>query len=251
MIEEVNDEVDVEKAFLNDLQRSIEFDEKKNRREPSKTYKPSSMNCMRKSYYTITGATSDECERSYISIGTCNSGSDIHERIQKAVANMKENGMDCEYVDVAEFVKGRSTLNAVEVISKQGMETKLFHHDLNMSFLCDGIIKYKGKYYILELKSESSNKFWNRKNVDESHYMQAKAYCTALKLSEVIFVYICRDNLQMKSFMYKVTPSMKKEVKEYVATCNEYIVKKQVPPKNEDRKKCQYCEYKEQCRKDD
>lgn len=250
MIDDANNQVSPEKSFLQDLQRSIEMDNKKNPHIPSKTYKPSGMNCMRASYYTITGVEGLQEDMSYSGIGIVSSGSETHERIQKAVAGMKDNDMDCEYVDVGEYVRRRQKL-AVEVVSKQGMETKLFHHDLNMSFLCDGIIKYKGKYYILELKTETSNKFWNRDGVDPGHYMQAKAYCTALGLNEVIFVYICRDNSQMKSFLYEVTEDMKQEIRNYVATCDEYIVKKQVPPALDDKRKCQYCTYKEQCRKDD
>lgn len=249
LIDEANIQASPEKSFLQDLQRSIEMDEVKNKRPPSKTYKPSGMNCMRASYYTITGVQAKEDEMGYSIIGICSSGSETHERIQKAVAGMKDNNMDCEYVDVASYVKSRE-LDDIEIVSKQGMETKLYHKIMNMSFLCDGIIKYKNHYYILELKTETTNKFWNRNGVDPGHYMQAKAYCTALHLDEVIFVYICRDNSQMKSFLYTVTDEMKEEVLQYIYDCNEYIKNGIVPPQLDDKRKCRYCGYKEQCGKD-
>ena len=138
-----------EQDFLNDLKRSIELDDEKGGGFPSKTYKPSGMNCIRQSYYQVMGVHPDKAHSSYVLVGICNSGSDIHERIQKAVSGMKENGMECEYIDVAEYVKQRN-LDYLQVVKQQGMETKLYHKTLNISFLCDGIIKYKNHYYILE-----------------------------------------------------------------------------------------------------
>ena len=145
----------VNQLFLRDLKRSIELTANKSSRKPSQTYKPSSMNCIRNMYYQVVGTDQDEGESSYISVGICNSGSDIHERMQKAITDMKSNGIDCEYVDVAKFIESRK-LDYLTVVAKQGMETKLYHNDLNMSFLTDGIIRYRGKYYILELKTETS-----------------------------------------------------------------------------------------------
>ena len=43
------------------------------------------------------------------------------------------------------------------------METKLYHKKLNMSFMTDGIIRYKGKYFIFEFKKETSDKFYKEK----------------------------------------------------------------------------------------
>lgn len=253
LIDQVEKELPAENSFLNDLERSIELDEDKNKREPSKTYKPSGMNCMRQSYYQIVGKPQDDTSSNYTSIGICNSGTDTHERIQKAVAGMKANGFDCEYVDVAKFIKTRSPhLDHLEVVERKGMETKLFHKNLNISFMCDGIIKYKDHYYILELKTETVNKWFARKGVDESHYNQAIAYSLSFDIDEVIFVYISRDTLDMKSFMFNVTDEMKQDLVGYIQLCDEFIQKNKVPPKSENtpKKTCNYCKYKTQCRKD-
>lgn len=244
-------EVPPHAGFLSDLKRSIELSDEKENRPPSQTYKPSGMNCPRQSYYQITGVKRDAGGSSYISVGICNSGSDIHERIQTAVSKMKENGFDCEYVDVAEFVKQRG-LDYLEIKSKQGMETKLYHKTLNISFLCDGIIKYKDHYYIMELKTETANKWFHRDGVDKSHYNQATAYSLALGLDEVIFVYISRDTLDMKSYLFPVTEEMRQGLLNYIKECDKYIERKEVPPKPVyiERKTCEYCSYKSECRKD-
>lgn len=249
MIESVKENLEPENDFLHDLERTIELDAESSDYIPSRTYKPSGMNCMRASFYQITGVKLDDEPRSYVGVSICNSGTDIHERIQGYVTKMKDFGMDCEYVNVADFVKQRN-LDYLDIKGQQGMETKLYHKDLNMSFLCDGIIKYKGKYYILELKTETTNKFWNRQDIDKGHYNQATAYSIALGLDNVLFVYINRDCLQMKSFMLNVTDEMKQNLIGYIEECDEYINKLKVPPKQDNKKVCQYCGYKTQCGKD-
>lgn len=251
LIDSVRETLPPEQDFLNDLKRSIELTADKDARLPSKTYKPSGMNCIRASYYQIMGVEPDKASSNYSSVGICNSGTDIHVRIQTAVEQMKENNMECEYIDVADFVIQRS-LEDLEIISKNGMETKLYHKKYNMSFMCDGIIKYKNHYYILELKTENSYKFANRKGVDLSHYNQGTAYSLAFGISEVLFVYINRDVLDMKAFMFNVTDEMKQSLINYIDECDGYIKRQIAPPKPHDvaKKICSYCMYKTQCRKD-
>ena len=251
LIETAKDTLPPEQDFLDDLKRSIEMTADKDSRLPTKTYKPSSMNCIRASYYQILGIQPDESRANYTLVGICNSGTDIHVRIQTAVEQMKENGMDCEYIDVADFVIQRSLVD-LEIISKSGMETKLYHKKLNMSFMCDGIIKYKNHYYILELKTENSYKFANRKGVDPSHYHQGTAYSLAFGIDQVLFVYISRDVLDMKAFMFTVTDEMKQDLIGYIDECDGYVSRMVTPPKPSDvtKKTCSYCIYKSRCGKD-
>ena len=246
-----------EQAFLNDLKRSIEITADSYTGLPSKTYKPSGMNCIRASYYQLTGTQPDPAASSFMGVGICNSGTDIHVRIQQAIEDMKNNGMDCEYVDVADYIESRRLQNCghidyLNIVSKNGMETKLYNIKLNMSFMCDGIIRYKGHYYILELKTENSYKFMNRKDVDPSHYNQATAYSLALGIDEVLFVYISRDILDMKAFMFNVTGDMKADLIGYIEECDGYVSRMIAPPKpdNVSKKACTYCGYKTQCKKD-
>lgn len=252
LIASAKEEIPVEQQFLNDLKRSIEIDADSGYSLPSKTYKPSGMNCIRASYYQVSGIEPDKSSSNYTLVGICNSGTDIHVRIQTAVERMKENGMDCEYIDVQQFVNSRRLTDTLQIVSKNGMETKLYHKKLNMSFMCDGIIRYKNHYYILELKTENSYKFMNRKGVDPSHYHQGTAYSIAFGLDEVLFVYISRDVLDMKAFMFNVTDEMKQELIGYITDCDGYVARKIVPPKPEDvaKKTCNYCIYKTQCGKD-
>lgn len=238
-----------EQLFLDDLRRSIEMTNDKSEREPSKTYKPSSMTCIRNMYYQVTGHERDPQTSNYTLVGICNSGTDIHERVQKYVADMTNNGFDCEYVNVADYVKQRG-LDYLEVVSQQGMETKLYNKNLNMSFLCDGIIRYKGKYYILEIKTESSYKWQSRKGVDPKHYEQGTAYSLVFQIEGVIFLYISRDILEMKTFMFIPTDEMKNKLVNKILECDSYVEKGTVPPKPKDvpKSSCEYCQFRLSCR---
>lgn len=251
LIEATKTTLPPEQSFLADLKRSIELTEEKNARQPSQTYKPSSLNCIRNMWYQVTGKDADNSSANYCLIGICGSGTDTHVRIQNAVEKMKDNGMDCEYIDVAEYVKQRN-LDYLEVVSRSGNETKLYHKTLNMSFLCDGIIRYKGHYYIIEFKTESLYKWQNRNGVADEHKQQATAYSVSLGIDEVLFVYINRDNTDMKSYIFEVTDSMKQDLVGKIDECDGYVKRLICPPKPVDvaKKTCEYCNYKTQCRKD-
>ena len=251
LIDAANTKVSPEQAFLADLKRSIEKSADKEARKPSQTYKPSSMNCIRNMYYQVIGAEQDQSQSSYCSVGICNSGTDIHIRIQKAVEDMKNNGVDCEYIDVADYVKSRN-LDYLEIVEKSGMETKLYYKDLNMSFLSDGIIRYKNHYYILEIKTEASFKWNTRDNVDPTHYKQGTAYSIAFKLPEVLFLYVNRDVLDMKAYMFVPTDEMKQDLVGMITECDGYVSRMICPPKPENvpKKTCSYCGYKTLCGKD-
>ena len=251
LIDDANNESPIEQQFLGDLKRSIEMTARAESREPSKTYKPSSMTCIRNMYYQVTGVPQDEGFTPYTLVGICNSGTDIHERTQKYVDLMRANGIDCDYVNVADYVRERN-LDNIEIVSQQGMETKLYHKTYNMSFLCDGIIRYKGKYYILELKTESAYKWQVRKGVDPKHYAQGTAYSVAFGIDQVIFVYINRDILDMKAFMFEPTQDMKNDLVGKILNCDSYVSEHKLPPKPDDVPKsvCEFCSYRISCRND-
>lgn len=249
LIESTTTKLPPEKSFLEDLKRTIELEDAKGARLPSQTYKPSGMNCIRSMYYQVVGKEPDNSTNGYINIGICGSGTDIHVRIQDAVEAMKEHDIDCEYVDVAEFVQSRG-LDYLEIREKHGNETKLYHKTLNMSFMTDGIIKYQNHYYILELKTESIYKWQGRTDVDPKHHNQGIAYSLAFGIDEVIFVYINRDLLDMKAFMFNVTDDMKQELVGKIEECDGYVKRMITPPKPEDisRKTCEYCGYRNTCK---
>ena len=245
-------ELPVEKQFLNDLKMSIERNDEKGQRKPSPSYKPSSMHCIRNMYFQITGAPIANTGTSSELVGICESGTDRHIRIQDAVAAMKENNIDCEYVNVADYVREHGLTDRLNIVSQQGNETKLYHKTLNMSFLCDGIIRYKGKYYILEIKTESSYKWLDRSYVDDKHRNQAYTYSLELGVDKVLFLYENRDVCTKKPYILTVTKENTDYIENRIETCDDYVRNKLVPPVESDvtPRICQYCDYRTQCKVD-
>jgi len=168
---------------------------------------------------------------------------------------MKQLGMDCEYINVAEFVKEKG-LDYLEIVKypdpENGeFETKLYHKVLDISFLCDGIILYKGEYYILEIKTESIYKWQFREGVAEEHIPQGTCYSLCFNINKVLFLYECRDNCSKKAYMLNITDDMKYEVLSKIEECDGYVKRLTAPPKPKDidKKTCTYCKYKGACRK--
>ena len=200
-------------------------------------------------YYQLIGAEPEVAKNTYNLAGICESGTDRHIRMQKNIERMKEVlGVDCEYISVADFVKERN-LTDLEIKGQSGMETKLYNKKYNMSFMCDGIIKYKSKYFIFEFKTESSNKFYQRKGVDESHYTQAIAYALNFGIDKVLFVYENRDILDLKAYVFVVTDEMLQILKQKIFKTLQYAEYNQLPPKPTDvlKKTCSYCAYRNMC----
>ena len=235
--------------FLLELEGSIEKTEnQRHQKSGSLAYKPSSMNCVRMMYYYMTDAAKDEQAADCGLIGICESGTDRHERIQQAICDMKANGYDCEYINVADFV---NSIPDLIILEQKGYETKLWHQKLNLRFMCDGIIKYRGNYYILEIKTESSFKWQPRIGVDPSHHAQACTYSHVFGVKDVMFLYENRDTCAKKCFIY--TPSeeeIRSLVLDKIADCNRHLEEKRVPsiPTNISPKNCRYCLYKKTCK---
>ena len=251
LIDAANEELPVEQQFLNDLRASIEINDRKSARKPSQSYKPSSMNCIRNMAYQMLGIPCESERASSELVGICESGTDRHDRIQKAVMAMKENNIDCEYIDVADYVRTHNLTDRLDIVSQQGNETKLYNKEYQISFLCDGIIRYKGKYYILEIKTETANKFWDRTGVNPAHINQGTAYSVSFDIDDVLFLYECRDTCNKKAYMLHVTDSMKMDLVGKILECNGYVERQVIPPKpNLDKKTCAYCNYSQKCKQD-
>lgn len=249
--ESVEKEVSVETSFSEDMKMCIQ---KLGTRpgKPSNSYKPSSLNCIRNMYYQRIEADTDPVTPvSAEMIGIGESGTDRHQRIQAYIVAMKDYGIDCEYVNVAKYIADNN-IPDLEVVEQKGYETKLYHKTLNLRFMVDGIIKYKGVYYILEIKTESSFKARVRESVDPTHHNQAFTYSQCLGIDKVFFIYEDRDCCTKKYFILPVTDTDRASVVNKITTCESYVTANVTPTKPEDvlKKTCQYCSYRSRCRKD-
>ncbi len=262
MIQESQKEMPTEASFLADLKRSVEMEEdNKTKRKlegkiilPSQSYKPSSMNCIRNMYYQMTAEPILQSPRSYAMTRIAESGTAAHRDLQRHIMRMKDNGMQCDYIYVPDYIHSFA-LNHLEILTlptEDEPETKLWDTRYNIRFKCDGIIRYKSNYYILEIKTETSKKNMLRKQVEDKHIRQACSYSLSLGINNVIFLYEGRDFCEAKSYLFPVTNAMREEyVINPINECNHYIEIKTIPPKpiNAGNALCQYCDYIQSCKK--
>lgn len=237
---------EVAKKFLYWLESSITIDSKPNKNIKSTYYKPSALNCLRMMYFYRTSTKMDEVNRPASSIGVLESGQDRHLRIQSAITNLNKNGFNCEWVDVETFINEHN-LNHLEVVNKKEFETTVHNKELDLLFLCDGLVRIENNYYIIEIKTENSSSFFNRLSVAEEHKHQATCYSLSFRLSNVIFIYENRDLCLKKCFLFTVTQALKNEVIGMIERCNDYVKQNKLPTKIES-KACNYCDYKKTCK---
>ena len=220
--------------------------------KPTRRYKPSSMNCLRSMYYQIIGADLDkQQQKSGDFFGICESGTDRHKRIQYAITQMQNYGVDCEYIDVASYIEEKGIQNLV-IEGQEEFETKVYDKDRNIIFLCDGLLRYNGELYILEIKTESSYKWLDRSYVDDKHRNQAYTYSLELGVDKVLFFYENRDVCTKKPYVLTVTDDDRKYIEKRVSDCDDYVSKHVVPPVEEHitSRICQYCDYRTVCKVD-
>ena len=243
---------DIALRFIDDLYLTIKKVETKNARPGSKAFKPSSMKCPRNMQYQIMGVEPETqlINPSMVRVGE--SGTDAHLRIQHWIDRMKEEGIDCEYINVADYVRSRNLtdLQIVKEPTEQEMETKLFNTKYNISFMCDGIIKYRNRYFIFEFKTESTYKHQTRKSYNEEHTAQICAYYLSLKIPDILMLYENRDICTHKAYIITVTDEMVWDnVLSKIEEVNSCIQLGTLAKAIKD-KSCQYCNYSNRCRKD-
>jgi CRISPR/Cas system-associated exonuclease Cas4 (RecB family) len=240
-------------SFVVDLKSTIERVDQENskNRKASTGYNPSGIQCIRSMYYKTTGAVKSDDRATAELIGMGEVGSARHLKIQEAICEMARFGIDCDFVKPSKYIKSRG-LDYLQILNELDYETLIYYPYLNLKFLTDGIIKYAGQYYILEIKTETMYKWQNRTSVEPSHIEQAICYSIAYNINQVMFLYESRDTLGKKAYIVEVTDEMKEEIISRIETCDSYVKQLKVPPKpkNITKKMCAYCAYKKVCEKD-
>ena len=230
---------DVTAEFLSQFTQTA----KTNDKPPSKStfLNPSSLKCPRQACFKGLGTEQDKRDRSLNSIGITSVGSYLHEFTQNILTKMPS----WKFIDVADFVRD---IDDLEVLGKSDFETKLESKKFGIHFLVDGVMKHNNKYYLIEIKSMTSNKYYALKDLGE-YEVQIVSYATLLGLSEVLLIAIDRDLLNYKIIHAHITRQQKAEWDVMIKSIREAISNK-IPlpkPSNIDKKVCAYCNYRGAC----
>lgn len=207
--------------------------------------------CLRNQYYQVENVPRDpKSEQASPSmVGILESGTDTHERIQNHIIGMKDKGFELQWVDVEDWLKRRPQ-RGTRIVKREGNEVRLANDILNLYSKCDGIVYFRGQYYVLEIKTEASFKHRGRTEPVGKHKTQAATYSLLTGIDKVLFMYINRDVHNRKTFIHEVTNEDRMKVVQEIETIESYRHLGKIPPMIEDTTVCNYCPFKRTCKKD-
>lgn len=225
----------------------------------TKKISPSGLECQVAVWYKLHGIEMLPEERSFESDGYASSGDSRHKTIQRFLASNDK----IEWVDIAKYVEDHNLPFEVEYearvldLSKKfgltceqvceligSYERLLKHKNGLINFKLDGIVKYDGEYYILEIKTAS--KVNCAKAPLSKHQLQGKTYSMLLNIPKLIWVYESREDFKHTIVFQEFTEEDIIFIKNYL---NTIVLAKD--PKNLKRSSdCKYCRYREHCLKE-
>lgn len=239
--------VSFEDNFLKEYEEAVKRKELRERQiAPSDYIRPSSMyGCERMLFFQRVYGGSQNGEQADVPlIEICQSGTGRHLDIQHIVEEM--DGVEC--LDLEEMVKEAQQKGIkTEFVgwNEDHTEGRCKNDELSIYFQPDGVLRYKGKDIIFEIKTESTYQFNNRYEPKEDHKWQATCYGMGLGIDYVLFFYEDRNFCRKKAYLWKITDEMKEAVLNKIRTVNEGV-KTGIPPVKNDSK-CTYCKYKNEC----
>lgn len=214
-------------------------------RPSSCTFAPSAMRCKRKSWFRLRGTKPDFLQEPDLTLDhTATVGTALHAHIQSLLS--KALGED--WIDVEWFLK-EFPIPYEYKLTKNGYETLVEINSPPIKFACDGIIRIKGCYYLLEIKSSEYNSFLELKETKAHHKDQIKTYSTILNIPHVLTLYIDRLYGKVKSFEFSVSGVEMSNIKQDMAYVMQ-MAKANIAPEKlpSGDYMCSNCEYKLKCK---
>jgi hypothetical protein len=187
-------------AELLEILRSAEEDEirAKCAGTSSRTFAPSSLRCARRQWFRLRGSEPDKIDNPDISMEyRASVGSARHEIIQNLLANK----LGDDWIPIEQYLKEHPIPHDYELQPRGGTnETYVIFHDIPVKFACDGVIRIKGKLYLLEIKTCEATALEKLDAPKEVHIDQIRCYAALLGLCDVLVLYEERLNGTTKCF---------------------------------------------------
>lgn len=186
---------------------------------------PSGLRCPRAQWFRLRGTQPDRPKSVDKTLNfTAQIGTACHRIIQ---SNLKASLKD-DWIPVREYLQNMDIgheyiLNEVD----DGLETQIELKDIPIRFACDGIIRWKGNLYLVEIKSSDFGSFNDLTKPKSMHMDQIKCYSSLLKLSGVIVIYIDRQYGTLKFYEEKVSEADKTNIYKTIQDiidCYEYNI---------------------------
>ena len=196
-------------AELIDLYNSAVTDEitAHNSRPKHQTIAPSSFRCDRINWFRIRGVEPDAIKKVDVALDfTAQLGTACHEMIQRRLSEK----LGTDWLSVEDHLKEVSLSRPEYVYNTEqsGYETKVeLIKPYPVTFAVDGLIMWKGKKYLVEIKTSEFSTFNDLVEPKPRHIDQIKCYATILNLSNVLVIYMDRQYGDIKCFELNMTAS--------------------------------------------
>lgn len=178
-----------------------------------KTFAPSQMRCDRVSWFRLRGTEPDTITTPDKTLHfTAQIGTACHESIQKRL--IEKLGKDWIPVqswidDNLEYFKDYDM-----TIQTKGYESLIdLRSPYPVRFACDGILRFNGKVYLLEIKTAEFSSLNDLTHPKEKHMDQIKCYSTLLHIPNVLFFYQDRAYGDAKCFEVTITEEDQAEMR--------------------------------------
>ena len=171
-----------------------------------KTFAPSSFRCDRISWFRLRGVQPDTSVNPDLVLEfSAVIGTACHENIQKHLSEK----LGCDWISVEDHLKENEDLkNRYDwKLETSGYETRISISNPPIRFACDGLFRWKGKKYLLEIKTSEFSSFDELTEPKERHVDQIKCYSYLLGVPDVLVLYQDRQYGGLKCYEMHVSSS--------------------------------------------
>lgn len=186
---------------------------RKGAQEPShQTFAASSFRCDRRSWFRIRGVQPDSVKVPDKALNfTAEIGTACHRIIQ---GNLKA-ALGDDWVNVADYINSIDFPYEYSIKSDDdGFEHQIEIVDPPIRFACDGVVRWKDQYYLLEIKTSEFSSWSDLVDPKPQHVDQVKCYATLLNLHGILFLYQDRQYGGLKCYEVKMSDVEMEQVKE-------------------------------------
>lgn len=214
------------------------------------TFAPSSMRCDRISWFRLRGVDPDTVK---VPDRTLQFSADIGTACHRLIQTLLQSNMKEDWLDVSQYLKSLTTsrYNYHCENDSDSLETLVVVDNPPIRFACDGLIRWNGSLYLLEIKS-SEFSAWDKLTKPKPHHIdQVNCYAELLELDKVLFLYIDRQYGSVKCFEHTVSDSDKQVVQSKfsrVMKCVETNLAPEGLPLNDSWCAPSYCPYYQKCK---
>ena len=186
--------------FLDLYNKIVDEEITAERAKPSnQSIAPSSSHCRRVNWFRLRGVQPDISENPDKGLDfTAKVGTALHEVIQSRLKGYA--GEEFEWIDVSQYLAEHPRAGVAITCETHGYETRVAIDRPPIRFACDGIVRFKGKLYILEIKSCEFSSLQDLTEPKQHHVDQVRSYSALLGIQDVLVLYIDRQYGDLKCF---------------------------------------------------